>query len=140
MKASGQGKVVLFVEDEMDMRFFLKTLLETSGFHPIAARNGKEGFAKARKEKPDIMIIDVMMPEEGGALLYQKMKTEKGFEDIPVIVLSAVPKSTFYHYLKMLNSQTGKEIPHPDAYVEKPPDPQHLLQTITAIAQKDDNP
>jgi len=57
-------KKVLVVEDEMDMRIFLQTLLETSGYRPIVALNGEEGEKKAISERPDLILLDVMMPRE----------------------------------------------------------------------------
>jgi len=127
------GKRILIIEDEMDMRFFLTTLLKTSGFIPATARNGREGVEKVRDVNPDLIILDVMMPESGGALAYRQLKTDASSRNIPVIMLSAVAKNTFYHYLKMLNLDEDMDIPHPDAYVEKPADEKLLLETIRTL-------
>lgn len=126
-------KNILIIEDEMDMRFFLNTLLKTGGLDPVTARNGKEGIDKAREIRPDLIILDVMMPEKGGALVYRQLRTDGMFRDIPVIILSAVSKPSFYHYLKMLNSEGNPEIPLPNAYIEKPPDPEYLLGTVRRL-------
>lgn len=123
-------KKVLIVEDEMDMRIFISTLLETSGYKPFATRDGKEGLEKAKAVKPDLIILDVMMPGEGGVYMYRKLKTDKMLRDIPVIILSAVAKKTFTHYLNMLNIRIEEDIPHPDSYMEKPPDADELLRII----------
>lgn len=128
-------KNILIIEDEMDMRFFLDTLVKTNGFTPIVARNGREGMEKARDVRPDLIILDVMMPERGGALVYRQLKMDGAFRDIPVIILSAVAKHTFYHYLKMLSVAEKMDIPQPDAYIEKPPDAQFLLDTINRVMQ-----
>ena len=129
----GHNKNILIIEDEMDMRFYLTTLIKTSGFIPVVARDGKEGIEKARDVRPDLIILDVMMPEKGGALVYRQLKTDTSFKDIPVIILSAVMKNTFYYYLKMLNLEEDIDIPHPNAYIEKPPDAQFLLDTIHSL-------
>ena len=123
-------KKVLIVEDELDMRIFISTLLETSGYKPFATRDGKEGLEKAKAVKPDLIILDVMMPGEGGVYMYRKLKTDKMLRDIPVIMLSAVAKKTFTHYLNMLNIRIEEDIPHPDSYLEKPPDAEELLRII----------
>ena len=52
----------------MDMRIFMKTLFETSGWQPVVTRDGAQGLAEARREPPDLIVLDVMMPGEGGAL------------------------------------------------------------------------
>jgi CheY-like chemotaxis protein len=124
-------KTVLVVEDELDMRIFLSTLLETSGYQPILTRDGKEGMLKARNVCPDLIILDVMMPGEGGVQMYRQLKTDKTLSNIPVIMLSAVTRKTFAHYLNMVNARLQAAIPDPDAYVEKPPEAQELIK-ITA--------
>ncbi|MCF8068556.1 MAG: response regulator [Desulfobacterales bacterium] len=123
-------KRILVVEDETDMRIFMSALLETSGFKPVIAKNGNDGLARARQEKPDLIILDVMMPEAGGAATYQKLKNEEGLKDIPVIMISAVAQRTFFHYISMLNTQSGSPLPLPEAYIEKPPEPQRVINTI----------
>ena len=117
------------------MRFFLSTLVKASGFVPIAARNGKEGVEKARCTDPDLIVLDVMMPEKGGALVYRELKTDSALRRIPVLMLSAVSRSVFYHYLNMLKSggPLGIPLPLPDAYVEKPPDPMHLQNKMKEL-------
>ena len=59
------------IDDELDMRTFLSTLFETSGYKPLVAADGVEGLQKAREAKPELMILDVMMPKEGGVQLYR---------------------------------------------------------------------
>ena len=70
------NKKVLIVDDEMDMRIFLSTLLETSGYEAIIAVNGEEGIQQARKHKPAAIILDVLMPKSGGIQMYRQVKTD----------------------------------------------------------------
>jgi len=128
---------VLIVDDEIDMRIFLKTLLETSGYQPLITRDGSEGLQKAREITPDLIILDVMMPGEGGPQTYRRLKTDQQFADIPVIMLSGVKKDSFLHYLKMLNAGTGGRIPLPVAYFEKPVNHNDLLKAIRAALDPD---
>ncbi len=131
-------KKILIVDDEMDMRIFISALMETSGYKAVATRDGKDGILKARDILPDLIILDVMMPGEGGVQMYRQLKTDKTLRDIPVIMLSAVAKKTFIHYLKMLNIQLNNSIPYPDAYMEKPPEAEELLKiTGKLILQKE---
>jgi DNA-binding response OmpR family regulator len=126
-------KTVLIVEDELDMRIFISTLLETSGYQPIMTRDGREGLLKAKDISPDLIILDVMMPGEGGVQMYRQLKTDRTLCDIPVIMLSAVTRKTFGHYLNMVNARLKDVIPDPDAYIEKPPEAEELLKMTTAL-------
>ena len=121
-------KTVLIVEDELDMRIFVSTLLETSGYWPIMTKDGREGFLKAKEIIPDLIILDVMMPGEGGIKMYRQLKTDSLLMNIPVIMLSGVGKKTFEHYLKMLNTRLEDSIPDPSAYLEKPPEAEDLIK------------
>jgi two-component system phosphate regulon response regulator PhoB len=123
-------KTVLVIEDELDMRLFLKVLLETSGYVPLVAGNGRDGIEKARAQAPDVILLDVMMPGQGGARTYRDLRSDPALRQIPVIMLSAVARSTFFHYLKMLDAGSADSIAEPEAYVEKPPNPQYLLNCI----------
>ena len=126
-------KTVLIVEDEMDMRIFISTLLETSGYTPVVTRDGKEGLIKARDVSPDLIILDVMMPGEGGVQMYRQLKTDQTLKAIPVIMLSAVAQKTFSHYLNMVNARLDRPIPRPEAYIEKPPEADDLLQMAARL-------
>ena len=125
-----QNKKVLVVDDEMDMRIFLSTLLETSGYKAIIASNGGEGIEKARKHKPAAIILDVLMPKSGGIQMYREVKTDENLKSTPVIMISAIAKKTFFHSLKILNSYRGQTVPEPEAYIEKPPESDELLQVL----------
>ena len=114
------AKKVLIVDDELDVRTFVKTLLETSGYKPLSAVDGKEGMAVARKHKPSVVILDVMMPNESGIGMYRELKTDPELKNIPVIMLSALSKKTFFHSQKVLDEYRGEKIPKPAAYIEKP--------------------
>ena len=124
------NRKVLVVDDEMDMRIFISTLLETSGYKAIIANNGEEGLQKARKHKPAAIILDVLMPKSGGIQMYREVKTDENLKNIPVIMISAIAKKTFLHSMQMLNSYRGQTVPEPEAYIEKPPESEDLLETL----------
>ena len=131
--AEAPPKRVLIVDDEMDMRIFMKTLFETSGWLPVVTRDGGEGLDQARRARPDLIVLDVMMPGEGGALMYRALKSDPQLAGIPVIMLSAVKPKVFHHYLKMLNARGDAAIPPPDAYMEKPPETDALLELANRL-------
>ncbi len=126
-------KKILIVDDELDMQLFLKTLIEMSGYHPVIAKDGRDGVQKAVESVPDLIILDVMMPGEGGVQMYSRLRINDKLKEIPIIMLSAVAKKTFYHYLKMLNLQLEDKIPEPEVYMEKPSETENLLKTIKTL-------
>jgi two-component system, OmpR family, phosphate regulon response regulator PhoB len=126
-------KKVLVVDDELDMRIFISTVFETSGYDVLSARDGKEGMRKAYEACPDLIILDLMMPGEGGVQMYRHLKGEEALKKIRVIMLSGVGEKTFLHYLKMMNINPEETIPEPDAYIEKPPQAEELLKVAGSV-------
>ena len=124
------AKKVLVVDDELDTRIFVTTLLETNGYKPLAALDGVEGLEVARKSKPALIVLDVMMPRESGINLYRELKNDPELRDIPVIMLSALSKKTFFYSQKVLDEFKGEKIPEPAGYIEKPAEPEELLELI----------
>ena len=124
------AKKVLVVDDELDMRTFITTLLETNGYKPLAATNGKEGLEVALDKKPSLVILDVLMPKESGINMYRELKRHAALKDIPVIICTAVSKKTFFHSQKVLNQYQGEKVSEPEGYIEKPPEPEELLEVI----------
>ncbi len=124
------AKKVLVVDDELDMRTFLTTLLETNGYKPVSAEDGVHGLEVARDKKPALIILDIMMPKESGINLYRELKSDPELKEIPVIMLSALSRKTFFHSQRVLDEYKGEKIPEPAAYIEKPPEPEELLEAI----------
>jgi len=126
----GMARKIVVVDDEPDMRVFLSTLLETHGFKPISAMDGKEGLKLVRRHKPSLILLDVLMPKESGITMYRQLKSDPALKDIPVIMLSALSRKTFFHSQRVLDEYSGERIPEPAAYMEKPPEPEELLDLI----------
>ncbi len=123
---------ILVIDDELDMRIFLSTLLETSGYKPVTASDGVEGLQKARETMPELIILDVMMPRQGGVQMYRELKIDQSLRKIPVIMLSGIARKTFFHSQSVLDAYMDQAVPEPEAYIEKPPEPDELL----AITEK----
>ena len=119
---------VLIVDDELDMRTYLSTLLESSGYEPMVATDGSEGICKAREIRPELIILDAMMSEESGIRMYQQLKTDNELKHIPVIMFSGIAKKTFFYSQNMLGVHWGKSVPEPEGYIEKPFEPEELFQ------------
>lgn len=128
------NKKILVVDDEADMRIFVSTVVETRGFKPMSAEDGTTALARARSDPPSLVILDVMMPKiDDGIQTYLQFKTDEKLQRIPIIMLSAVAKKTFFHSIRMLNPHKGRTIPEPEAYMEKPPDANELIRLIDEL-------
>ncbi len=127
------ARKVLVVDDELGIRIFITTLLETSGFKALQAEDGIEGLEMARRKKPALVILDIVMPNDSGINMYRELKSDPDLKEIPVIVLSAIAKKTFLHSQKVLNDHKGEKIQEPEGYIEKPPEPDELLDLINSI-------
>jgi len=127
------SKKVLVVDDDPDVRMFSITVLEENGYTPLEAANGEEGMELIKKEKPDLLILDILMPRESGIRLYRNLKTDPAYEGIPVIVLSGIARKSFLRSQKALTEFGGKPVPEPEAYLEKPVEPEELADTIKKV-------
>lgn len=137
MKRAPAQKKILVVDDEADMRIFVSTVAETSGYEALVAVSGEEALEKARTHLPDLVILDVMMPNvEDGIHTYHLFKTEPGLKHVPIIMLSAIARKTFFHYITMLNLAKGDEPSEPEGYMEKPPDATELIRLMESILRK----
>jgi len=127
------AKKVLNVEDDADTRTFVSTVLEEDGYIPIMAMDGEEGMKKVKKERPDLIILDILMPRESGIKMYHELKLDPNLKDIPVVMLSGVSKRTFLRSQAALTEFGDETVPEPQAYLEKPVEPEDLAETLKKI-------
>ena len=127
------GKKVLSVDDDLDVRAFVVTVLEENGYTPLSAQNGEEGMNAIKAEGPDLVILDVLMPRGSGVRLYRELKTDASLNHIPVIVLSGIARKSFLRSQKALTEFRGGEVPEPEAYLEKPVKAAELAETIKNV-------
>jgi len=127
------AKTILVVDDEMDIRTFISTLLESNGYKLRLAENGEQGMQKLKDEKPDLVTLDVMMPKESGIKMYRDIKTNPEYQDVPVLIISGLAKKTFLHSQKVLDKFKNQQVPAPDGYIEKPPEPEELMAEVKRL-------
>ena len=127
------GKTVLSVDDEDHIREFVSTVLEENGYTPIQATNGEEAMDTIIQQKPDLIIMDILMPKQSGIRLYRELKTSESFKDIPVIIYSGVAKRTALRAQVAQAETSGGSVPDPDAYLEKPVTPERLAATVRKV-------
>ena len=121
---------ILIVDDVPANLNVLCQALETEGYKIIAAPSGTVALQIAHRTQPDLILLDIMMPGDGGVKMYRRLKGDPALTDIPVIMLSAVTAASFRHFLTMLNAQQAEPVPEPDHYLEKPVDHDQLIQLV----------
>jgi twitching motility two-component system response regulator PilH len=124
------AKKILTVDDDPDIIAFVKTVLEENGYTPLIAKNGEAGLAMVREEKPALVILDILMPKQSGIRMYREMRRDEALKGIPVIVLSGIAKRTFLRSQEALTEFGDQPVPEPEAYIEKPVEPEELAETI----------
>lgn len=124
------GKRVLIVDDDSDIITFVVTVLEEHGYTPIIAKNGEEGLAKVKQDNPDLVLLDVLMPKQSGIKMYRELKTDESMKSIPVVILSGIAKRTFLRSQEALTEFGGQNVPEPEAYIEKPVEPEELAEIV----------
>lgn len=117
-------KRILLVDDEPDIQTIVGARLATLGFEVLIAKDGQEGLDLARKEFPDAILLDLMLPKIDGYKVCRMLKFDKTFENIPVIIFSAKGSDAD----KKLAEQVGA-----DAYLVKPFDFKLFTQTIQKL-------
>jgi two-component system response regulator VicR len=118
-------KVILCIEDEQEMIDLIRLILSRRGFKILGANGGMEGLEMVRKNHPDLVLLDLMMPEMDGWEVYQQMKADETTRDIPVIVVTAKAQS--------IDKVLGLHIAKVDDYIAKPFSPQELLASVDTV-------
>jgi CheY-like chemotaxis protein len=127
-------QVVLVIDDEMEVRTFVSMELEAVGYIVWEAESMSKGLAWVVDDPPDLIIMDVLMPDQSGLELYRTLKTDPEMNDLPVLVLSGMAQKTFRHALRA--GHQGEPLPEPEGYIEKPPGPDELLDEVKRILGK----
>lgn len=113
-------KIVLIVEDEEAVRELERFILEQAGYEVVTARDGLEGIAKAEFRKPDLILLDLMMPDVSGGRMFDEMKQHPTTSDIPIIVVTGKPDA----------HDTFDETLGSDNVIMKPFEPDGLLARV----------
>jgi two-component system phosphate regulon response regulator PhoB len=121
------GKKILVVDDEPDVVAYVSRFLEDHGLSVISASNGKEGFAKAKSELPDAIVLDIVMPRDTGVRMYRDLYEDPETRHIPVIMLTGIAQE-FKRFIG-----TRRQVPPPAGYFEKPADLNKMLDKIQEI-------
>jgi len=128
-------KKILVVDDDLDLQLQMKALLGKKGYQVVAAYDGDEGLQKVVEERPDLIVLDVMMPVKDGFTACRELKTDERyhfFSHIPVIMLTVYPEDREKLHLSVQEGMTMEA----EDYIQKPFDPQELLSRVEELLKK----
>ncbi len=118
-------KTIVCIEDEPEMIDLVKLILSRYGYEVIGANGGREGLKAIQTHKPDLVLLDLMMPDMDGWEVYQQMKADDEMKEIPVVVVTAKAQS--------IDKVLGLHIAKVDDYITKPFGPEELRSSIERI-------
>lgn len=124
---------ILLIDDDLDFLNATETVLRSkSNYEVITATDGNTGLAKAKDEKPDLILLDIIMPVEDGFAAAKKLKADPELQDIPVVLLTSFSQRVGETNLAV---SQGLDLDVED-YLEKPIEPQDLLQKVEQVLQR----
>lgn len=137
-------KKILIVDDDSDNISIISLIVEDNGYASVSANNSKEGLELAKKEKPDLITLDLIMPEQSGIMMFQDLKKDPDLCDIPVVIISGASEITGVDLKNFIFKQSmGDEkvvetsgmgkYSAPNAFVEKPVNPDELVKIINDL-------
>ena len=122
-----EQKKILVVEDDADEVAYLTALFSDSGYAVVSAENGQDGLEKARSQHPDLITLDISMPQESGVRMFRDLQSDPTTADIPVIMITGVTHD-FKQFI-----EKRRQVRPPAGYFDKPPDREQLLAKIAEI-------
>ena len=130
-----KGKKILIVDDEQDVCVYLTRLFQENGYVTACAADGDEALKKVEEERPDLISLDLSMPNKSGVKFYREIKSKSQFSSIPVVFVTAVTgwggdsgaTERFY--------ATRRQVPPPDGFVAKPIDAEEILELVNRLVQ-----
>ncbi len=121
-------KRLAYIEDEAEMIDLVRLILGRRGYTVLGATGGREGLELVRKELPDLVLLDLMMPDMDGWDVYHQIKSEEQTRDIPVIVITAKAQN--------IDKILGLRIAKVEDYISKPFSPQELLDRVEHVLSR----
>lgn len=125
----GKKKIVLYIEDEPELINLIKLILRRAGYEVIGATDGAEGLSRVRELKPDLVLLDLMLPVMSGWEVYWQMKADEELKNIPVIIVTV--------RAGLMDRRLALETAAVDGYVTKPFRPQDILVNISKVLSRE---
>lgn len=119
---------ILSIEDDPEMNSLIQLIFERKGHRVIGARRGELGLELIKSLKPDVLLLDLMLPDIDGWDLYHEMKNDKELAKLPIVIVSARSQEQ--------DAAIGLHVVDNDCYIQKPFEVKDLIETVTNILEK----
>ncbi|MCG6961941.1 MAG: response regulator [Acidobacteria bacterium] len=126
-------RTALIIDDEPDITTYLGTILSDNDWEVRTANRAEDGLILAREEAPDLVLLDVLMPERGGLSTLIALRKDPSLSSIPVILVTGIQESLTADFSAFLDRFKHY---HPDAYLEKPVTPEQLMSVVHEVTQR----
>lgn len=126
-------RTALIIDDEPDITTYLGTILSDNDWEVRTANRAEDGLNLAREEVPDLVLLDVLMPERGGLSTLIALRKDPSLSSIPVILVTGIQESLTADFSAFLDRFKHY---HPDAYLEKPVTPEQLMSVVNEVMQR----
>jgi CheY-like chemotaxis protein len=126
-------KKVLVVDDEDDIILFLQTALDDAGYRALTASSAASAFDLIRREKPDLVCLDILMPGESGMSLFQRIRSDADLKDIPILITTGMSLTSQLNGLDYCTLPDGTELRRPEGVAEKPVTAEQFVSNVEAI-------
>ena len=124
---------ILIVDDDPDMRLAISSVLKSRSYEVIEARDGEEALSKLKEEKPDLMVLDLLMPRMDGFAVVKELKNaQEGYPNIPILIISSIREEASHRRYEL---EVGHKL-DVDEYIEKPIEPFILLERVQRLLSK----
>jgi len=117
-------KSILIIDDEPDTLTYFSSLLQDDGFETRTAENIEEALKMIGESRPDLITLDITMPETSGVRCYRELRSSEEWKSIPVVIITGMAE-TFRGFIS-----SRKQVPPPDGYLAKPVSEKDLLETV----------
>ncbi len=124
------ARTILVVDDDPDTLTYLTTVLEDNNFATVSAKDGTEALEKIKEQPPDLVTLDIAMPEKSGVAVYRAMKQDDRLKKIPVIITTGISED----FKTFISSR--RQVPPPEGYITKPVVVEEFLSMIRDLLAK----
>ncbi len=124
------GNKIMIIDDEQDVLDYLTTVLQANGYEAMKCKTADQGMEMARKNRPDLICLDIMMPKETGISFYAKLKKTAEFKNVPVVIISGAIQRGEFDFRSYVDDDTIEE---PEYYVEKPIVVDEFLNLVASL-------